>query len=141
MAAMRGQRLQVGSGAWIADERNAAFNIAQSEVEEFSYSARNELDWLNEHMAGIFNENETYVCSLQLCTEHETADNRIETLQRLLRHQESFVEKLQGPSRKQNTRRRVWYAVQIYSRESYKLTSQSHSLRSSPPRRMENQPQ
>ncbi|KAK2591643.1 hypothetical protein QQS21_010657 [Conoideocrella luteorostrata] len=59
MAAMRGPRLQVGSGAWIAEERNAALQIAQSEVEEFSYSARNELDWLNEHMAGIFNENET----------------------------------------------------------------------------------
>lgn len=63
MAAMRGPRLQVGSAAWIAEERKAALQITQSEVEEFSYSARNELDWLNEHMAGIFNENETYVFS------------------------------------------------------------------------------
>ncbi|KAG6014034.1 hypothetical protein E4U54_005932 [Claviceps lovelessii] len=62
MAAMRAPRVQVGSTAWILEERNAALQIAQSEVEEFSYSARNELDWLNEHMAGIFNnENETYV--------------------------------------------------------------------------------
>ena len=60
MAAMRPPRLQVGSEAWISEERNAALQIVQSEVEEFSYSARNELDWLNEHMAGIFNENETY---------------------------------------------------------------------------------
>ncbi|TWU76532.1 hypothetical protein ED733_007706 [Metarhizium rileyi] len=59
MAAMRGPRLQVGSAAWIAEERSAALQITQSEVDEFSYSARNELDWLNEHMAGIFNENET----------------------------------------------------------------------------------
>ncbi|KAG5981116.1 hypothetical protein E4U55_003304 [Claviceps digitariae] len=59
MAAMRAPRVQVGSTAWITEERNAALQIAQSEVEEFSYSARNELDWLNEHMAGIFNENET----------------------------------------------------------------------------------
>ncbi|KAG5950420.1 hypothetical protein E4U53_005100 [Claviceps sorghi] len=59
MAAMRAPRVQVGSTAWIIEERNAALQIAQSEVEEFSYSARNELDWLNEHMAGIFNENET----------------------------------------------------------------------------------
>lgn len=51
--------MQVGSSAWIDEERSAALQIAQSEVEEFSYSARNELDWLNEHMAGIFNENET----------------------------------------------------------------------------------
>jgi len=34
--------------------------ITHTEVEEFSFSVRNELDWLNEHMAGIFNENETY---------------------------------------------------------------------------------
>lgn len=56
--AMRGPRLQVGSGPWVAEERSCALNIAQSEVEEFSYSVRNEYDWLNEHMAGIFNENE-----------------------------------------------------------------------------------
>lgn len=59
MAAMRGQRLQVGSAAWIAEERSSALQIVDSEVEEFTYSARNEFDWLNEHMAGIFNENET----------------------------------------------------------------------------------
>ncbi|KAG5926625.1 hypothetical protein E4U42_003105 [Claviceps africana] len=59
MATMRAPRVQVGSTAWIIEERNAALQIAQSEVEEFSYSARNEFDWLNEHMAGIFNENET----------------------------------------------------------------------------------
>jgi hypothetical protein len=59
MAAMRGPRLQVGSGPWVAEERSCALQIAQSEIEEFSFSARNELDWLNEHMAGIFNENET----------------------------------------------------------------------------------
>ncbi|KAI9171167.1 Inner centromere protein-related protein pic1 [Paramyrothecium foliicola] len=57
MAAFRGPRLQAGSAAWIAEERSAAFQIVQQEVEEFSYSARNELDWLNEHMAGIFDEN------------------------------------------------------------------------------------
>lgn len=57
---MRGPRLQVGSASWIAEERASALHISQSEVEEFSFSARNELDWLNEHMAGIFNENETY---------------------------------------------------------------------------------
>ncbi|KAF4126735.1 Inner centromere protein, ARK binding region [Geosmithia morbida] len=57
--AMRGPRLQVGSAAWVAEERSSALQIAQAEVEEFSFSARNELEWLNEHMAGIFDENET----------------------------------------------------------------------------------
>jgi hypothetical protein len=58
--AMRGPRVQVGSGPWINEERSCALQIVQSEVEEFSFSARNELDWLNEHMAGIFDENQTY---------------------------------------------------------------------------------
>ena len=58
---MRGPRLQVGSAAWVAEERSSALQIIDTEVEEFSYSARNEVDWLNEHMAGIFDENETYV--------------------------------------------------------------------------------
>ncbi|KYK59298.1 inner centromere protein [Drechmeria coniospora] len=61
MAAMRGPRLQVGSAAWIAEERSSALQIVQSEVEEFSFSARNELEWLNEHMASIFDENETNI--------------------------------------------------------------------------------
>lgn len=51
-------RLQVGSAAWVAEERSSATQIADSEVEEFTFSARNELDWLNEHMAEIFNENQ-----------------------------------------------------------------------------------
>ncbi|KAJ4164545.1 hypothetical protein LMH87_006215 [Akanthomyces muscarius] len=59
MAAMRGPRLQVGSAPWITEERSSALQIVQSEVEEFSFSARNEMEWLNEHMAGIFDENET----------------------------------------------------------------------------------
>lgn len=50
--------MQVGTPAWVAEERSSALQVTRSEVEEFSYSARNELDWLNEHMAGIFNENE-----------------------------------------------------------------------------------
>lgn len=50
----------MGSGPWINEERTCAIQIVQSEVEEFTFSARNELDWLNEHMAGIFDENQTY---------------------------------------------------------------------------------
>lgn len=61
MTAMRGPRLQVGSAAWVGEERASALEIVQSEVEEFSYSAHNEIEWLNEHMAAILNENEVYV--------------------------------------------------------------------------------
>ncbi len=61
MAMRGGPRVAVGSAAWIAEERSSATNIAQSEVEEFSFSARNEMDWLNEHMAEIFSENQMFV--------------------------------------------------------------------------------
>jgi hypothetical protein len=51
-------RIQVGSASWIAQERTSALEIAQTESEEFGFSARNEVDWLNEHMAEIFSENQ-----------------------------------------------------------------------------------
>lgn len=47
-------RLPVGSAAWVAEERASALKVAEEEVEEFSYAARNEMDWLNEHMEDIF---------------------------------------------------------------------------------------
>lgn len=59
MATLRtASRLPVGSAAWISEERASALQIADSEAEEFTFSARNELDWLNEHMAEIFSENQ-----------------------------------------------------------------------------------
>lgn len=58
MAAMRGSRVPVGSAAWISEERASALSFADSEVEEFNFSVRNDVDWLNEHMADVFNENE-----------------------------------------------------------------------------------
>ncbi|KAF5007261.1 hypothetical protein FDECE_6414 [Fusarium decemcellulare] len=59
MAAMRGPRIPTGSAAWVADERASALQIVDVEVDEFTYAAHNEFTWLNEHMAGIFSENET----------------------------------------------------------------------------------
>ena len=56
--AMRGPRHNPGSAAWIAEERAIALQIAQSDVEEFAFSARNDVEWLNEHMAEIFSENQ-----------------------------------------------------------------------------------
>jgi hypothetical protein len=56
--AMRGPRHQIGSAPWINEERSSALQIAQSEVEEFTFSARNDMEWLNEHMTEIFSENQ-----------------------------------------------------------------------------------
>jgi len=65
MAAIRANpRLQVGAPPWIAEERASALQIAEMETEEFTFSARNEVDWLNEHMAEIFSENQVYVNNL-----------------------------------------------------------------------------
>lgn len=61
MAMRPGARPPVGSPAWCADERSSALEIARSEVEEFEFSARNEFEWLNEHMNDIFSENQLYV--------------------------------------------------------------------------------
>lgn len=61
MAMRPASRQPVGSTAWCVDERSSALQIAQSEVEEFGYSARNEVEWLNEHMAEIFSENQMCV--------------------------------------------------------------------------------
>jgi hypothetical protein len=59
MATMRANsRLQVGSALWISEERATASQIAEAETEEFTFSARNEIEWLNEHMAEIFSENQ-----------------------------------------------------------------------------------
>jgi hypothetical protein len=59
MAAMRGgPRLVVGSAAWIAEERSSARQVVAHEVDEFSFSVRNEMEWLNEHMAEVFSENQ-----------------------------------------------------------------------------------
>lgn len=53
--------MAVGSSAWIVEERAFALEVSQNETEEFSFAARNEMEWLNEHMAEIFSENQMCV--------------------------------------------------------------------------------
>ena len=66
MAAVRTKGQPVGSAGWIASEREQAADFVTQEVAEFEYSVRNELDWLNEHMAEIFSKNQVYVPLTQL---------------------------------------------------------------------------
>ena len=54
-------RAPVGSAKWILAERKQANQFVNDEVEEFGYSVRNELDWLNEHMRDIFANQQLYV--------------------------------------------------------------------------------
>ncbi|KAF4546461.1 Inner centromere protein [Lasiodiplodia theobromae] len=57
MAASR-NKLAVGSAPWILAERQQAAQFVEQEADEFSYSVRNEMEWLNEHMADIFSRPE-----------------------------------------------------------------------------------
>lgn len=50
--------MPVGSSQWIQNERDHADDMIAQEVEEFGFSARNEMDWLNEHMADIFSKSQ-----------------------------------------------------------------------------------
>ncbi|KAK4541978.1 hypothetical protein LTR36_007178 [Oleoguttula mirabilis] len=58
MATSKTTTAPVGSAQWIESEREHAGQLIDQEAEEFGYSARNEFEWLNEHMADIFSTNQ-----------------------------------------------------------------------------------
>lgn len=58
--AARAKTAPVGSAQWMQNERDQADEFVAQEVDEFGYSVRNELDWLNEHMAEIFSKSAVY---------------------------------------------------------------------------------
>jgi len=61
MAAVRlTKQAPVGSVQWILDEEDFANQFVRQEVDDFAFSAYNELEWLNEHMAEVFNRTELY---------------------------------------------------------------------------------
>ncbi|KAI9762478.1 MAG: hypothetical protein M1840_001238 [Geoglossum simile] len=65
MATVRSRALlPVGSSQWIASERDSARQFTDAEVDEFSFSARNEMDWLNEHMTDIFSRQQLDVAEV-----------------------------------------------------------------------------
>lgn len=68
----------VGSAPWILSERQQAAQFVEQEVDEFSYSVRNEMEWLNEHMAEIFTRPE-------LCVLRDSA-KRVRSANALLRN-------------------------------------------------------
>lgn len=61
MAASRSKVPAIGSAHWVLDERKQADDLVSQEIEDFGFSVRNELEWLNEHMAEIFAQNGQYV--------------------------------------------------------------------------------
>lgn len=61
MAAPKNKAQSVASAQWVQSERDQARQFIDEEVEEFSFSVRNELEWLDEHMGDIFSRNQMYV--------------------------------------------------------------------------------
>ena len=57
MAAARSKVPAIGSAQWVLDERHQSNDLVSQELEDFGFSVRNELEWLNEHMADIFAQN------------------------------------------------------------------------------------
>ncbi|KAF2874592.1 hypothetical protein BDV95DRAFT_592640 [Massariosphaeria phaeospora] len=56
MAAARSKGPAIGSAQWLLDERHQSNDLVAQELEDFGFSVRNELEWLNEHMADIFTQ-------------------------------------------------------------------------------------
>lgn len=108
MATMKAnQRVQIGSAPWITEERSSANTIADTESEEFSFSVRNDVDWLNEHMAEIFSENQVYVDTL--VSFGNRTDEWIGTSRTSLKHLESYGRKHQRLDEKPTHWKRVQY--------------------------------
>lgn len=61
--AAAGARAQkpVGSAAWISTEKENFMQLVDQEMEEIEYPVRHEMDWLNEHMAEVFSNNQSWV--------------------------------------------------------------------------------
>ena len=51
----------MGSIPWVNDENAQVERHCEQEVEDFGFSARNELEWLNEHMADVFAKDQMWV--------------------------------------------------------------------------------
>ena len=61
MAASKMKTAPVGGANWIQSERDQARVFVDQEAEEFSFSVRNDLEWLNEHMAEVLSNGSVYV--------------------------------------------------------------------------------
>ena len=91
----------VGSAQWVQDERDQAKQFVGQEAEEFSFTVRNELEWLNEHVAEIFSTNQMCVSSLSLLLSLVYANKHVGILPMYSKHQASYVSTHRGPHAKE----------------------------------------
>lgn len=61
--AAAGARAQkpVGSAAWISTEKENCTQLVDQEMEEIEFPVRYEMEWLNEHMAEVFSNEQLCV--------------------------------------------------------------------------------
>jgi hypothetical protein len=57
----RTKALAYGSAGWILEERHQSNGLVAQELEDFGFSVRNELEWLNEHMTDVLAHDGQYV--------------------------------------------------------------------------------
>lgn len=69
--AASGARTQrpVGSAAWVSTEKENISQLVEQEMEEIEYPVAHEMDWLNEHMAEIFENNN--LCVVFYCRQEK----------------------------------------------------------------------
>ncbi|KAG0635132.1 hypothetical protein HOY80DRAFT_1140130 [Tuber brumale] len=79
----------VGSMTWITNERTTIGQLGGQDFEDFTFSARGELEWLNEHMADIFERSQVDMAEL-LKTPGRLRGKTPRTARQQLRQVESF---------------------------------------------------
>jgi len=58
MAPVKATSPSLVSLQWIVDESRIAQERVQEEVEDFTFSVRSQLEWLNDHMAEVLGQGE-----------------------------------------------------------------------------------
>lgn len=111
MAAARGK--PVGSATWIAAEKENVTRLVEQELEEVEFPVRHELDWLNEHMAEIFSNNQLYVCGRR-CNLTPGANRQHSNMTELLKTPGKMRGKTPRTARKRNPEESRVVRISIY---------------------------
>ncbi|KAI5291620.1 ubiquitin-protein ligase peroxin 12 [Ascosphaera aggregata] len=61
---LKSQQKTIGSSTWIANEKENVRNLLETEMEEAMFPVQYEIEWLNEHMAGIFGDRDMNVAEI-----------------------------------------------------------------------------
>ena len=59
-----GSESTVGNIDWIRQQSDVVFNFVYNDVEDFAYAARRDIEWIDEHMTELLNQETTNIPSL-----------------------------------------------------------------------------